>query len=442
MSQHKSAKKKVEGNEDPEKKLMKKCSYCGRDITNEVYVRCAKCIGFIECLECFSVGAETASHFHTHPYIIIEPMHQVVYRKGWTAEEEFLLLHGIQVCGLGNWHEIENIVQTKNAIECETHYFGTYLQSPIAPMPLDEVLPEAVLPPPPEYDTSPRDSRPSISHDKNLADRGKKDRTTPAEFAGWMPRRNEFEVEYQNEAEQLIANITFTENDTAQSLEQNLRFLRVYNEILEERHNRTQFAIEWDLFDEDFRSFGGKTKSEREMEEALMPLAQVVPRKPLTEFIQSVERESQLRESILTLIKWRKNGIATRDEGLMFNELEKLMNEEKLTPAQVEAWNKKQMMKTESPEFRATLIRQLLDTSENNLCHQLSISPNMYLNLKDLLIREFTARGEMTEELAVSFSPGQEEYMRKVYEHIKAKGLFWNPAEKSKPKQEQKKHNE
>ena len=430
MSHTKTAKKQKQ---EEEKKVTQStgrvCATCHRDISHDVYIRCAKCINFTQCMECFSVGMETGAHFHTHPYIIIEPMNQTIYREGWTAEEELLLLHGIQVCGFGNWHEIENIVKTKNAIECETHYFGTYLQSPIAPLPRDEILPPAVLPPPPEYDTSPRDSRPSISHEKNLADRGKKDRTTPAEYAGWMPRRNEFEVEYQNEAEQLIANINFSEDEPPSKLEQDLNFLRVYNEILEERHTRTQFAKDWDLLDEDFKSFGGRTKSEREMEEALMPLAQVVPRDNLTEFVHSIEKEMQLRENIQTLLEWRQNGIATRDEGMMYNELKKLMKEDKLTPAQVEKWNKNTMMRAESPEFRATLDRQLLSTSENNLCHQLSISPNMYLRLKDLLIREFTIRNEMTPEIAASFAPGQEELMTKVYQHLKAMCLFTKPGD-------------
>ena len=117
--------------------------------------------------------------------------------------------------------------------------------------------------------------------------------------------------------------------------------MRVYNEILEERSRRTEVVKEWDLLHEDFRSFGGKSKAEREMEEALMPLAQVTPREPLTDFIHSLEREIQLKENIQTLLEWRRNGIATRDEGLLYNELKKLMNEEKLTQEQVDNWNKK-----------------------------------------------------------------------------------------------------
>ena len=241
-----------------------------------------------------------------------------------------------------------------------------------------------------------------------------------------MPRRNEFEVEYHNEAEQLIANIAFFESEeTASTMETKLQFLRVYNEILEERHLRTQFAIEWDLLDHDFKGFGGQSAAEREVEDSLLPLAQVVPREPLTNFVHSVQKEMRLKDTIEMLMKWRKNGIVTRDEGRMFDNLEKLMNDEKLAPAAVEKWNKDFMIYAESPEFRATLDRQLLSIAENQLSRNLGISPHMYLRLKDLLLREFSIRKEMTREIAVSFAPLHSKMMIEVYNHLKSLGLFY-----------------
>ena len=434
MSFHKSNKKLKSDDNNKLQSSARTCSTCHRDITSEVYIKCSKCSGYDQCLECFSVGNESKYHERSHPFLIMEPIQDPIYRKGWSAEEEVLLLHAIQVCGFGNWHEVSDVVKTKSPLECQCHYFGTYMDSPIAPHPLNEILPEVVLPPPPNYDTTPTDSRPSIAHEKNLADRNKKDRTTPAEFAGWMPKRNEFEVEYQNEAEQLIANISFFESEeNASSLDTKLQFLRVYNEILEERHKRTEFALEWDLLEHDFKGFGGKTKIEKEIEESLMPLAQVVPREPLTSFIHSLHKESRLKENIDMLIKWRKNGIVTRDEGILFNNLEALMNEEKLTPSAVEKWNKEAMNYAESPEFRATLDRQLLSVAENQLSHNLGISPHMYLRLKDLLLREFTIRSEMTREIAISFAPSQQKIMVEVYNHLKSLGLFFGSKTEDPP---------
>jgi transcriptional adapter 2-alpha len=336
-----------------------------------------------------------------------------------------LLLNAIQTCGLGNWHEIADIMKTKTALECECHYFGTYIDSDIAPMPRDAVLPEAVLPLPPLFDTAPRESRPSIAHERNLAERNKKDRTTPAEFAGWMPRRFEFEVEYLNDAEQIVSGISFSETeDNAASLAQKLASLRSYNEKLEERHKRTHFAVDWGLLDHDFRTFGGRTKSEREIEDNLLPLAQVVPRETLTSFVHALQREMRLKDEIDVYKKWRRNGIVNRDEGVLFNQLEGLMNDEKLSAAAVEKWNRDVAAYAESAEFRATLDRQLLGTAENHLCEAFGLSPHSYLRIKDLLIREFCARGEMTRDLAVSFLPGHEAVVLAIFDGLRAAGMF------------------
>ncbi|KAH0799577.1 Myb-like DNA-binding domain containing protein [Histomonas meleagridis] len=400
------------------------CSTCHRDISNEIYVKCARCSGFNQCLECFSIGAEAQSHLKTHPFVILEPILQPIFQKGWTAEEEILLLNAIQSCGLGNWHEISDVIKTKTPVECETHYFDTFVESPIAPLPQNKIIKESVLPPPPDFDTSPRESRPSISHEKNLAERNKKERTTPAEFAGWMPRRHEFEVEYMNDAEQLVSSISFSETEeTEESLAKKLKSLRVYNEQLEERHLRTQFAEDYDLLDHDFRSFGGKTKQEREIEEQLLPLAQVLPKNELVSFIESYEEEMRLREQLETLKNWRMNGVSTHGEGALFNQLDALVREDRLSVSAVDKWNREFLSYTES-SFRTTLDRQLLNPEENQICRILSISPQSYLMIKDCLLQEFETSGKMTSKMAVSLMPKRETVMKTIYEYLKKVGLF------------------
>jgi transcriptional adapter 2-alpha len=248
---------------------------------------------------------------------------------------------------------------------------------------------------------------------------------TPAELSGWMPRRSEFEVEYLNDAEQIISGIQFSEtDDNPTTLEQKLSLLRAYNEKVAERQFRSEFAKDWDLLDHEIRSFGGRSKGEREMEESLMPLAQVVPRDVLTRLIQSLHAEMRLKDKIETYKKWRRNGIVTHDEGLLFNQLEELLAEDKLSASAVEKWNRDVMVYAESPEFRATFDRRLLSSGENKLCQNFGISPHSFLRLKDLLLHEYTARGKMTREIAVSFMPSQEQVMVAIYECLRMSGLF------------------
>lgn len=404
---------------------LRTCMTCHRDISEEVYIKCTRCAGFNQCLECFSVGYEAQLHLRTHPFVVMEPFVQPVFQKGWTAEEEITFLDSIQTYGMGNWQEIADVLKTKTSIECERHYFSTFMESESTPIPGEHVISEAVLPPPLPFDTTARESRPSIAHDKNLQERGKKERTTPAEFAGWMPRRMEFEVEFLNEAEQMIGQITFNDADeTPESLEQKLAELRVYNEKLGERTIRTQFAVEWDLLDKEFKSFGGRTKQERDMEDALMPIAQIIGKDDMLSVIGSFQDEMRLKEQIEMYRKWRQNGIGTRDEGFLFNQLESLVGEDKLSASAIEKWNRDVTLCVESEGFRATRDRQVLSVVENELCQKYDLPPYSYLDVKDLLLREFTIRGTLTREMAVSFLPSQKDVVGEVFDNMEAAGLF------------------
>ncbi|KAH0795201.1 Myb-like DNA-binding domain containing protein [Histomonas meleagridis] len=418
-----SKKKKIAEITDPK---IRRCSSCGKHFkAGETYVLCTKCAGFFLCLECYSIGAEAKGHLRSHPCIAIEPQNQEIYQEGWTAEEEALLLYSIQSCGLDNWHAVSDVVLTKTPIECECHYNDTYLLSTNSPYPTQKIIPPSTLPPPPDYDTSPRESCPSIAHDKNLALLNKKEKTTPAEYAGWMPRRHEFEVEYLNDAEQLISDISFSESDeTIASLEKKLKSLRIYNEQLEERHFRIDFAIDYGMLDKEFKTFGAETKTEKEMEETLIPLAQILPRDVLENFIRSCEKEVRLKEQIKNYRKWRQNGIITRDEGLLFDKLEQLLEKDKLQQSAIDQWNQEVVAQAESPEFRATIETQLLSEEETKLCRELSISPHSYLRIKTLLLSEFTVYGEMSLEKAVSFMPNHRNVISSIYECLKNQGLF------------------
>jgi len=50
-----------------------------------------------------------------------------------------------------------------------------------------------------------------------------------------MPKRNEFEFEYDNDAEQIIAELTFGENESSSDLELKYKILDIYNDRLDER---------------------------------------------------------------------------------------------------------------------------------------------------------------------------------------------------------------
>jgi transcriptional adapter 2-alpha len=91
------------------------CNYCNLDISGLTRIKCAECKDFDLCVDCFYVGVETMDHKMEHKYSIMDDMSAPLYTttckiyvikiKGG-AEEELLLLEGIEIFGLGNWSDI------------------------------------------------------------------------------------------------------------------------------------------------------------------------------------------------------------------------------------------------------------------------------------------------------------------------------------------------
>ena len=52
------------------------------------------------------------------------------------ADEELLLLEGVDMAGLGNWAAVAEHVGTKSQEACKQHYYGIYINSPAFPEPM------------------------------------------------------------------------------------------------------------------------------------------------------------------------------------------------------------------------------------------------------------------------------------------------------------------
>ncbi|KAJ0081737.1 hypothetical protein Patl1_09674 [Pistacia atlantica] len=67
------------------------------------------------------------------------------------------------------------------------------------------------------------------------------------ELSGYNPKRHEFDPEYDNDAEQLLAEMEFKDTDTEEERELKLRVLRIYSKRLDERKRRKDFILERNL---------------------------------------------------------------------------------------------------------------------------------------------------------------------------------------------------
>ena len=401
------------------------CWTCDANLSDQPYVKCIKCPEMDQCLQCFSTAATCEGHSTDHPFVLMDHVKSPLVRADWTTEEEGLLLFGIRMCGVGNWNDISRVIMTKSARECEQHYYAAYIESETAPLPPKEMLPRLVPEPPLPYDTTPRDSRPSIAHEYNLRMRGKDKATTPGEFAGWMPKRNEFDIEFVNEAEELISEITFNEKtETEASLKFKIQQMLSYNVHLRERHRRTEIALEWGLLDRQVNSLGGTTPEEIQIEQQMLPMAQAIPKKEIINLAEAMHEEQRLQRETNMLINWRKNGIMTLDEGYLFNKLQALLQQKHVSDNDVQEWNDQISRAMKTPGFRAHIEKEILTNEENYFVNSINISPVNFLKLKDLLIREYESKGHLDKNIVGELLIDSDPNLIKVYEFLEKKGFF------------------
>ncbi|XP_058211174.1 transcriptional adapter ADA2-like isoform X1 [Rhododendron vialii] len=298
------------------KETLYHCNYCNKDISGKIRIKCVTCPDYDLCVECFSVGAEVTPHKSNHPYRVMDNLSFPLICPDWNADEEILLLEGIEMYGFGNWTEVAEHVGTKSKMQCIDHYNAIYMNSPCFPLPdmshvmgknREELLAMAkehgevrkgipmlgeltVKEEPPLSATArvkvedqrkegstgrpsssltsevgtgtgvsngtAKDAYDGVKMEDSHEDRSigeKKPRISGdegpsmAELSGYNAKRQEFEVEYDNDAEQLLADMEFKEMDTEAERELKLRVLRIYSKRLDERKRRKDFILERNL---------------------------------------------------------------------------------------------------------------------------------------------------------------------------------------------------
>lgn len=421
----KTKKDSHEKDDNHDKNCTIKCTNCCRELKYERYLKCSQCSEKFLCLDCYSVvpcydPPNELGEVRCHDFIIIDPNPKPIFRSDWNSNEELLLLNGIRLLGVGNWNSISNFMKTKTSQQIEAHYFQTYIYSPSSPFPEQTVLKPAVVDPLPNFNTRPMESCPSVGHEKNLKEKNKKEKTTFGELSGWMPYRHEFETEFNNEAEDLVANIEF-KNETEKSFADKIRNLSVYNTQLIERQFRNRVVEDYrvdiierkDVTNEsegifESRVLGGVTREQKDIDrDLLMPLTPYRDKKEIIEIADNFHKLYDYCNRIEKLCRYSINGVRSLHEGRLFDELYKCET--------VENWNKciENFQKNHKTDCSPGLT--LLNQKEAELCERNNIHPQFYFAFKDLLLREYQSRGHLTKEEAIELSLPDKNHILAIY---------------------------
>ena len=427
------------------------CDYCQKDITRSIRIRCAECTDLDLCIECFSVGAEIRGHLKTHKYQVSDCLAYPLLTKDWHAHEEFLLLEGIEMYGLGNWKSIAEHVATKTDKKCEQHYRTHYLKSRNFPLPTLLDVANAEENKEETTDTATEKAKDDIAVEETKEDAAEETKEEPmetraattltpvaqpeenkpkelpgADLAGYMPLRGDFDVEHDNDAELILADMEFSEDDHPTERELKLRIIDIYNGKLDERERRKQFVIERGLLDykKHQQIERRRPKDERELVAQMRPFARFHTAQEHNEFVGGLLTAMRLRKRIAQLQHYRKNGIRTLAEAEEF-EAEKRKRETELAlKKQRESasylyesgrqqsggrersnrWLNRERGEDGTNDKKRGSMRgrggsipldltgapgaELLTPKEKDLCSELRLLPKHYMVIKDTLIRE------------------------------------------------------
>uniref|UniRef100_A0A7S2H024 Transcriptional adapter n=1 Tax=Octactis speculum TaxID=3111310 RepID=A0A7S2H024_9STRA len=340
---------------------------------------CAECPNFELCLHCFSSGAEVSPHRNTHRYRVRDNPHaHKIFRDDWSAAEELALLDAIEKHGVGNWKDVADQVGSKTERRCEEHYLDDYLgvHGAILPpitlkrnkstdeleqVPTDDFLEDSERA---EYkkrkydeklaqDTKKTtesdektsetkgsaatgnvvkmgllaDPRPGVVYAREkLRDRPKASvqhiqekisKLPGASLTGYMPLRGDFDVEHENDAEVILADMEFSPMESAAERGLKLAVLQIYNAKLDERERRKRFVTERGLLDykKQQNCDRRRPKDERDLIGRMRLFARFHSAEEHENFLQGLLTAKRLRKRIQQLQHYRQMGIRTLKEG-------------------------------------------------------------------------------------------------------------------------------
>lgn len=304
-SRPKRSRAKAEKKDENERQSRFHCDYCGKDLSFSVRARCAVCPDYDSCLDCFSVGAALLPHRAEHAYRLVEVVHAPIYQEGWSVDEEEKLLEGLETYGIGNWEQVAKVIGSKPPYDTEKHFLNVYLESQNAPLPDPARLLLADAGPPSEAynDIDPKTLRVMHKHQQEDA-------------AGWMPKREDFVYEWDNEAEDIIGDMEICDDDVVNEKSLRLRVLEIYCRKLDDRERRKRFVIERNLTDVKGNQELEKkySQEERELREKLKVFMRYVPKEEFENFIKGLTGESDVRTRIEIMREGRALGATSFEE--------------------------------------------------------------------------------------------------------------------------------
>jgi len=307
-----------------------------------VWIYCTECSLDI-CPVCVFKNVEINNHKPEHTYRVSKPLLFDADCSGWKMVEELLFIDGVVVHGVGNWEDVAAHVGGKTPEEVKDHFkeiFGVPDQRDMEGEPTTDVQ-----------------SNP-LSKD----------------ISGYMPLREDFEIEYRNEAEAQIKEISVHHSDIKIDKEMKEALLDGYRHVLLKRQVFRHLTFQKGLISAKklISAEKGLCATGKELLHRIKPLLKILTKEEFCSLFRGLYLETLLRKKI---------------KGLKAETLQKLQKK-------TENSKKKILFSENAPE-----TEELLSKTEQDLCRGIALPFSVYLSLKETAIISRTTQSVGTKKL-------------------------------------------
>jgi hypothetical protein len=185
-----------------------------------------------------------------------------------------------------------------------------------------------------------------------------------AELVGFMPRRGDFDIEWENEAESALADMEFTQGDSEQDKQLKLQVLGIYYQKQDEREKRKKFILSRNLYD--YRKYVHEEDTLPQDERDLMHRMRLFERFHTPEehkhFIADIMKAKRLRKEIAKLQMYRRIGIRSLAEAEKY-ELDKSRRQFHKAAQQLKEAEAKAEAKNKATNTSTTLTPAVSETA-------------------------------------------------------------------------------
>ncbi|OAG29075.1 hypothetical protein NEDG_01214 [Nematocida displodere] len=308
-----------------------RCDGCLMEITSILWLQCSICHIDI-CPLCFSQKVQISTHTYDHPYRVGRSLPFEADFPGWPMLEEILFVDGLILHGIGNWQEISRAIGRKTEESIQEHFLEVFSLQ----------------------DSRKLEGLPSETLQSNPLSR---------EISGYMPLRGDFELEYENDAETTVKELSFSKTDTQLEKEMKDALLDSYRLVLLKRRLFRHLVLEQGLLSakklmdtEKGLCSGGKSLFLR-----VKPLLKILSKKEFIQLLSGLFLEMLLRKKIKALHSPRAEGSTRKAD---------------LPPAKRQNAS---FQEDDNPNFH-------LSANEHSLCKALSVPYHAYTALKETVV--------------------------------------------------------